>query len=564
MIHRLYIRDFAVIDELSLEFGPGLNLLTGETGSGKSIIVDAIGIALGERSESDAVRTGRDRAIVEAVIDVSSSPIAVDLLNQAGIAVEDGCIVVTREVQRGGKSQCRINNRPTTASLLKEVTDHLVDTHGQHEHQFLLRSERHLDVLDAWYGANVLNLREKVSSGYSELRRLRAELDELTGNERERSHLIDLYSFQAKEIADAHLVPDEEEELQAESVRLSNAERLNEAASAAFESIGDRSQDRTALDLISDGLRNLEGIASLDAQLEPIVEGVRGSLFQLEDAARELRGYRDSVEFNPERLEEVLDRLDRIRTLKKKYGESIADVMEYGRDIERRLTALTNSDERSSELQGDIDRLQAKVLGDAERLSSMRREGAEAFSAKVQGELASLSMPDAVFRVSFERSELDARGIDKVEFLITANPGEPPRPLAKIASGGELSRTMLAMKSASAALDNIPTLIFDEIDVGVGGRTADVIGDKLDYLAARGQVLCITHLPQIACRRGEHFYIEKSVREGRTLVSVRKLSDEDRVIELSRMLGGSNPTEAAVRHAREMLGMVEDGEFRLV
>lgn len=564
MINHLYIRDFAVIDEVSLDFGPGLNLLTGETGSGKSIIVDAIGIALGERAESDSIRTGRDKAIVEAVIDISSSPIAAEILSNAGISLEDGSIVVSREIQRSGKSQCRINSRPTTVSLLKEVTDHLVDTHGQHEHQFLLRSERHLDVLDAWFGEAVLSLRDKVASGFSELRKLKSELDDLRKDERERTHLIDLYGFQAQEILDARLDPNEEEELQADSIRLSNAEKLHESASAAFESIGDRSQDRNALDLISESLRHLEGIASLDPQLESIVEGVRGASYQLEDSVRELRAYRDAIEFNPERLEEVIERLDRIRTLKKKYGESIEDVIEYGKEAERRLNALTNSDERSAELVAKIERLRTSVLADAEQLSKRRQAQSGEFSTKIQNELASLSMPDAKFIVSFEPSELDARGIDKVEFLISANPGEPARPLAKIASGGELSRTMLAMKSASAAFDNIPTLIFDEIDVGVGGRTAEVIGDKLDYLAKRGQVLCITHLPQIACRQGEHFYIEKMVVDGRTVVRVRKLSAEERIVELSRMLGGSSPSEAAVQHAREMLDMADVQELRLV
>lgn len=553
MISRLCIRDFAVIDELDVEFGSGLNLLTGETGAGKSVIVDAISIALGERADTETVRSGRDRATVEAVIDVGRSSEAVRILEEAGLSPEDGSIIVSREVSKAGKSQCRINGRPAPVSLLKEVTDHLVDTHGQHEHQFLLRADRHLEVLDAWCGQEVHSLRSKVTDGYNELRRLKGELQQLQSDERDRARNIDLYQFQIQEIANARLTPGEEDELIADRTRLANAERLHASASAAFELLGEG--DRSSLDTLGEAVMALQGLAEVDAQLQPMIESLQAALYQVQDASRELRAYRDGIEFNPDRLQEINERLDLIRTLKKKYGETIEEVVRYGQELQSKLDLLTHSEERTGELQAEIESLDAKVMGEAEELSILRQKGGSAFTKKVEKELESLGMPSAVLQVAQGRKELDSSGIDSIEFLISANPGEPPRPLAKIASGGEISRIMLAIKSVMAAVDCMPTLIFDEIDVGVGGRTAAVIGDKLNSLAKASQVLCITHLPQIACNPGRHFAIEKQLLDGRTVVRVRELSDEERVSELARMLGGADPSATAIQHAREMLGM---------
>ena len=552
MISRLCIRDFAVIDELDVEFSSGLNLLTGETGAGKSIIVDAISIALGERAGTETVRSGRDRATVEAVLEVGDSPEALRVLDDAGLSPEDGLIIVSREVLKTGKSQCRINGRPAPVSLLKEITDRLVDTHGQHEHQFLLRADRHLEVLDAWCGHEILSLRNKVADGFAELRRLKSELHQLQNDERDRARNIDLYQFQIQEIANARLTPGEEEELTADRTRLANAEKLHAGASSAFELLGEG--DRSSLDMLGDAVMALQGLAEVDSQLQPTIESLQAALYQIQDAARDLRAYRDGIQFNPERLEEINERLDLIRTLKKKYGETIEEIIAYGSDLEGKLELLAHSEERTGELQAEIESLQAQVMADAEKLSALRQKGGSAFTKSVEKELTSLGMPSAVLQLACNRHDLDSTGIDSIEFLISANPGEPPRPLAKIASGGEISRIMLAIKSVMAAADSMPTLIFDEIDVGVGGRTAAVIGDKLNSLAKTSQVLCVTHLPQIACNPGRHFAIEKRMLDGRTVVRVRKLSDEERVAELARMLGGADPSATAIQHAREMLG----------
>jgi DNA repair protein RecN (Recombination protein N) len=562
MIHHLYIRNYAVIDELDLDFGPGLNLLTGETGSGKSVIVDAIGIALGERTDSDAVRTGADKAVVEAVIGVEDSPEVLRILDDAGISPEDGRIMVSREVQATGKSQCRINGRVSTVSLLKEITDHLVDTHGQHEHQFLLHSERHIDVLDAWCGPEADTRREQVAAGYSELRRLQAELKQLKDDERDRARMLDLYQFQADEIAAAKLTPGEEDELLADRTRLAGAEKLSAGASAAFELLGERSGEGCALDGLREAVGTLQSIGDLDDRLGPMVESLQSALYNIEDAVRELRSYRDGIEFNPERLSDVEERLDLIRNLKRKYGESIEEILKYGESLQSKLQTLTNSEDRALELESAIESASHEAISAAESLSELRRQGGQTFANAVVRELTGLNMPHAVFECRQERKDLDYSGIDRVEFLISANPGEPPRPLARIASGGEMSRIMLAIKSATAAVASIPTMVFDEIDVGVGGRTAEVIGERLANLAKGSQVLCITHLPQIASLSGNHFCIEKRLLEDRTVVRVRQLSDEERVAELSRMLGGAKPSDTAVLHAREMLG-IEEEHFEL-
>lgn len=556
MIHHLYIKDFAVIDQLDLSFGSGLNLLTGETGSGKSIIVDAIGIALGERADSDAVRGGCEKALIEVVLDASNFSEPLRVIEEAGLTPDDGQIIISREISKSGKSQCRINGRPATVSLLKSITDHLVDTHGQHEHQFLLRSDHHMPVLDSWCGSKVSTLKEEVAKEYAYLCELRRRAKQLKSDERERARLIDLYRFQSEEITSAKPVPGEEEVLESEKMLLSNAEKLNESASTAYELIGDRNHEGCALDTLGDALNAIHDIVDIDPQLQPLVETMQSAMFQVEDAARELRAYRDAIEFNPERLKEADDRLDLIRILKKKYGDTIEEIIKFGNDLSEKLDSLLNNEELTQTLEHDISRSLSGVMTLAEELSMIRRNGAAEFADRIEAELAGLGMQNAVFKINIEGTELDQSGIDKIEFLISANPGEAPKPLAKIASGGEMSRIMLAIKSVMASIDQIPTLIFDEIDVGVGGRTAEVIADKLEHLSGRAQVFCITHLPQIACRPGEHFAIEKQADGGRTSVSVRRLDKDERIHEISRMLGGAKPTDTAIRHAMEMLGYV--------
>lgn len=554
MLQSISIRNFAIIDRLDLEFGPGLNVLTGETGAGKSIIMDALNVILGGRAGVEMVRGGQGRAVIDAVFDVADSPDLAAFVEERGFDIEDGQLLLSREVAASGKSAARVGGRPATVAQLKEIGDWLVDLHGQHEHQSLLAVPRHLDILDEWGGREVLALRAEVAAAYQTVQRLRRERAALETDARERAHLIDLYGFQVREIEDAKLEPGEEEELAADSRRLANAQKLAEAAAEATSAL-DGDDGGGLLTGLAASMRALEDAASLDEQLAPIVDSINSARYELEEAARDLARYQDSVEFNPERLEQIEERLETIRSLKRKYGDTIEEVVEYGRQTARKLDSLANSEERGQELDTEIAKADLRLRELAETLSSRRAGLAEEFAAIVLAELRDLAMEKTRFAVQIERGEPSAKGIDRVEFVIAPNPGEPLRPLAKIASGGEISRVMLAIKSALARQEPLPTMVFDEIDVGVGGRTGSVIADKLAAISRTAQVLCITHLPQIASRGRSHFYIEKQVVGDRTVACVSPLSPEQRVDELARMLGGAEITETVRQHAREMLAV---------
>jgi len=559
MLVELHVTNFALIDRLDLTFGAGLNILTGETGAGKSIIIDALGLALGGRAGADLVRTGSSKATVEAIFDLTHAPEEVRRrLADAGLDGEDEeeMLLVTRELARaGGKSQCRINGRLMPVAVLKEIAEGLVDVHGQHEHQSLLAADRHIDILDNWGGKDALALRQSVAARFGEASALKREREKLQTDARERARMLDLYRFQQEELASASLQPGEEDELNANRSRLANSEKLSAAAADAYATLSGAERGAGALDALNAALAAVEHVAALDENLSPLAETLQSAVSYAEDAARELRVYQESVEFNPERLEEIEARLDLIRTLKRKYGETLEEIIAYGAELAGKLDALENSEAREEELTAAIVEAEGELNAAAARLTKARRKASENFAAGIARELADLGMAATQFEVSIEVQPVTSKGADKVEFLLSPNPGEPLRPLAKIASGGEMSRIMLAMKSVLARTGAIPTMIFDEIDVGVGGRTAQTIGDKLEALAREAQIMCITHLPQIASRAGAHFFIEKQVHEGRTTVSVAPLDAEGRIEEIARMLGGSRRSEAVVQHAREMLSV---------
>jgi DNA repair protein RecN (Recombination protein N) len=562
MLRELHVSNFALIDRLDLSFGEGLNILTGETGAGKSIIIDALGLALGERAAGgDLVRTGADRATVEAVFDLTGAPPEVrERLAAAGLEPEeDDLLLVTRELARGsGKSQCRINGRLMPVSALREIGDGLVDVHGQHEHQSLLAADRHIDILDNWCGKEAIALRERAAEQAAQANGLRRERDQLRTDARERARTLDLYRFQQEEIVSAKLKPDEEEELAADRNRLANAEKLSAASTEAYALLsGAESGGGSALDALNSALSSVEHAAALDERLEPVAEALRGAVSYAEDAAHELRVYQEAVEFNPERLEEIEARLDQLRSLKRKYGETITEIIAYGEELTAKLDRLENAEAREDELSAAIEKADAALTATAAQLTKVRKKGSGEFARGILRELTDLGMAQTKFEVSIEPQPVSAKGGDRVEFLLSPNPGEPLRPLAKIASGGEMSRIMLAMKSVLARTGAVPTMIFDEIDVGVGGRTALTIADKLAGLGKCAQILCITHLPQIAARADSHFLIEKRIEGGRTIVSVASLTPEARVEEIARMLGGSLRSEAVVQHAREMLAVGE-------
>ena len=556
MLIELHIRDFALVGNLGLEIGPGFGVLTGETGAGKSIIVDALSTALGERTGPEVVRTGAEKCLVEAVFDISDCPPAAAAAAEYGFEVEDNVLILSREIARNGRSQARVNGRPATASVLRSITSLLIDVHGQHEHQSLLLVALHAEILDSWIGEPAARLRGCAAELSDQLQALRSERDRLRTDERERARLLDLYGFQANEIEAAQLDEDEEESLTAERNRLANAEKLYSAAAEAHEAL--TGAEGCAIDRLSEATRIADRIEALDPSMSALTETLNAALIGVQEAAATVRDYIDQVEANPARLELVEERLELIRVLKRKYGDTIAEIMRYADDLKGKIEGLSNAEERSSELAGRIGEFEKQLAEVCAELTGVRKRASAEFEKRVEAELADLAMERTKFEVAIEAIEPGPNGADAVEFLISPNPGEPVKPLAKIASGGEMSRIMLALKTVIARSE-VPTLVFDEIDTGIGGRTAQILGDKLASLSRKCQVLCVTHLPQIASKAGAHYSVSKVVEDGRTSVRVDVLAGEDRVGELARMLGADETSDAAAQHAREMLSLAGSG-----
>jgi DNA repair protein RecN (Recombination protein N) len=551
MLAQLTIRNFALIDSVTLEFERGFNVLTGETGAGKSILIDAITAALGARGGGELVRTGADRASIEAVFEVGDYS-----LPAVREWAEDGLVILAREISAAGRSSFRINGRMCTASTAREVAADLIDIHGQHDHQSLLHPDRHVEFLDAWAGKEIGALRRRVQELYAEMRSARKELESLLTGERERAHQLDLYRFQLEEIDAAKLTAGEDDELTGDRSRLANAEKLLAAASAARAALD--GAEVSAVDLLGAAARDLETIAALDEQAGPIGDLLETAVTAAQEAATELRSYQDGIEFNPERLEQVQERLELYRALKKKYGDTVEEILAYRETIAESLDRLSHSEERREELEQRFASLAAELDGAAAALFRARSKEAERFQELIARHLADLNMAGTRFAAELQppspAAEAWDRGlpavIGRAEFLISANPGEPLRPLARIASGGEMSRVMLALKTVMAGSHPI-ALIFDEIDAGVGGKAAEALGAKMAELSLSNQVLCVTHLPQIASMASRHLQVRKEAAGERTVVHVRSLEGEARVGELARMLGGSEAT--AAQHARELL-----------
>lgn len=570
MLCELRIENLAIIDKLGVSFTPGLNVLTGETGAGKSIVIDAVEVVLGGRASADLVRSNSDRATVVALFDIAELPAVRTALADIGCDDDDRQLVITREISRSGRSTSRLNGRPVTAAMLRQVTRHLVDIHGQHEHQSLLEPERHVDLLDAFAGEQALTLRQRVAELHREAKRLESELTALLGDDKDRARQLDLLQFQLSEIDAAKLLDGEDDRLRDERQRLAGAERLFEASERAHSALRGGDDSGAALDAIGAALAELEEMRRIDGTLAPTVETLRGLSYQLDDLTRELSRYHDAIEFNPERLDEVARRLDQIAGLKRKYGDSIADILAYRDEVAAGIDRISNSEATIHSLRQQQEAI-GRELGDAAAaLSEVRHAASAKLEAGVQRELADLGMPRTVFRVDFRVDEtpdgypcggrtlrIGPRGCDRVEFLLSPNPGEALHPLARIASGGETARIMLALKTILAGIDQVPTLIFDEIDAGIGGRAAQAVAEKLAAVAAPRQVLCVTHLPQIAAMADTHFGISKAVQGERTATAVNRLSRAERIEEIGRMLGGAEVTGKTREHADEMLTLAE-------
>ncbi|MDD2361905.1 MAG: DNA repair protein RecN [Oscillospiraceae bacterium] len=554
MLTSLHIENIAVIEKAEIELGSGLNVLTGETGAGKSMVIDAINAALGERISSDVVRTGSEQALVTAVFNNISKKNCLALKDLGYPPDEDGALLIQRKISAEGKgSTCRINGQPATVSILRTIGRMLVNIHGQHENQALLSAERHVDYLEQI--GELLPLHEKYSEAYGHLCDIRRQLEKTKIDEGTKARRIDMLRFQIDEIEAVGLQPGEEQELKNQRELFRNAEKIAVSLNNAHQCFSGN-EEGGALAMVSDAVSYLKDAGRYVENVAEFSRRVEGILYDLEECAQELRDYSSHLDFEPNELELVEERLDRIHRLTAKYGSNEEEVLEFLEQAQQELDSIELSDMLEARLQNEFGQAKKTVLELASQLSTARRKAAADFEKKVQEQLAFLDMPGVRLKVSIETVEPGSNGIDSIEFLISANPGEAPRPLAKIASGGELSRIMLALKSVMANADDIDTLVFDEIDTGISGRAAHKVGIKLRETSKNRQVICVTHLAQIGAQADNHFLIEKTVHDGRTYTDVIALDNTGREKELARIIGGSI-TQATLDAAREMLAGVK-------
>jgi DNA repair protein RecN (Recombination protein N) len=550
MLVELRIRDYAVVEDLTLVLGPGLNALTGETGAGKSIIVGALSLLLGERASSSVVRTGAARATVEAVFDVSAEPRVAAELEELGFRPEDGLMILRREVAAEGRNRSWVNGSAATAGVVGNLGAALVDLHGQHEHQTLLRPADQRRILDAFAGA--VEEARLVSALYAELQSLRQDLDNREERRREIESRADFLRFQLSEIDAAALQPGEDDALQSEAGRHEHSEELTRGASEVHDIL--YGADDSVADRMAAAKKRLERLADFDPALSEQVESLSEASITVSDVGRRMGDYAESIDHDPRRLAEVHRRLDMMFRMKRKYGPDLADVLETAQRVRSELSDLDESDHDIIVLSQRMDTAGAELKSAAGALSSKRRDAAARLGAAIASTLPALGLPGAVFDVALRaHGEVGAGGAEGVEFLVSPNPGFEPQPLARIGSGGELSRVMLALKSTLADVDRVPVLVFDEIDAGIGGVVASAVALKLAEVAERHQVFVVTHLAQVASRANTHLLVEKEQGANGTVTSVRPLTADARVEEIARMLGGDPESPTSRQHARELL-----------
>lgn len=549
MLKTLYIENIAVIEKTSIDFNSGLNVLTGETGAGKSIIIDAINAIMGQRTSKNIIRTGEQSAFVSAQFDDINSTVR-QKLGELGFSDDDGELILQRTLSANGKSACKINGRPATASMLRELSLDLINIHGQHESYELFSPETHIDYIDSFAKDEALLADYKQK--YAEYKILKKKLNEAHTDESERLREIDLLTFQANELSQADVQVGEEDALDAERNSLMNFEKIYALLNKAKMLLdGDDSNGGTeAVDLASSAMQSA---AELDDSYEELSSNLTDIYYTLRDASESIGDFIESLDGDPERLEEIEERLDLLNRLSRKYNCPCDELPEYAEQIQTRLDELLSYDKNRDELEEACRKAEQLTLDAAEKLSACRKKASEVFAKRVKTEMRFLNMPNVELVPEFEQTELSPKGIDRVELLISANPGETPRPVARIASGGELSRMMLAIKTVLAAADTVDTLIFDEVDTGISGSAAEKVGLKLKEVSESRQVLCVTHQAQIAALADSHYLIQKQIENGRTYTNVALLDRNGRKNELARIIGGVNITEAALSHADSML-----------
>lgn len=550
MLSNLYIENIAVIEKTSIDFKKGLNVMTGETGAGKSIVIDSINAVLGNRTSKELIRTGASSAFVSAEF-TNLSEKALAVIDEAGFELEDGELLIQREISTTGKNKCRINGRPATVSTLKEIGVQLINIHGQHESYELMSPELHISYIDKLAGLE--SEIEAYQEVYKKYKKLSAELKKATVDESERERKIDLLKYQIDELEDADLRDGEYEELNEQKAVLQNSEKIIEAIMSSRALMNGDEESFGVLENLQEINSQLSDISEYMSEVEPINSRIESAIYELEDCLSELTGLTDLVDTDGGSLDSIEERLDLIYTLGKKYGSTIKEMLDFLDKAKKELNALVMYDENREALIKECDKAYKEAEKLAKALSEKRRATSSEFADKVCEEMAFLDMPNVKLVVVQEKCELNSLGCDNIEFLISTNPGEPPKPISKIASGGELSRMMLAVKNVLSDKDDIDTLIFDEVDTGISGSAAQKVGLKLREVSKSRQVLCVTHLAQIAAMGNSHFKISKSVRDEKTFTKVEELDHEGRKQELARIIGGTEMTKASLDYAEEML-----------
>ncbi len=559
MLVELRLENYAVIDNVAVEFASGLNLLTGETGAGKSILIDALALLLGEKASPEVIRTGMDRAVISCAFSIEelSKKRVATILETNGIDEADDAVILRREISAGGKGRVFVNNQPATVAVLKQLAPHLATIHAQSESLVSFDGQSRLGLLDTFAGTQL----ESTANAFSEWKRIAAQIEELQQDEQDRLRLLDIWTFQKREIDDAKLKADEDEALEAEKLVLANAEKIYNAALGAFDLLyeGDASTSSS----LRAAQKHVEELARYEPKFQEALAALETARISIEDVGATLRDYAGGIQASPEHLAEIEDRLAALDRLKRKYGKTVSEMIEFGEEVSRKLSAMENKDETLRELRARLAEAGKAYLKEAQAASKKRQEAAKKLEKLVEAEINDLAMK-SLFKIEVRANQQEGSwsesGFDDVEYLIATNPGEPLRPLEQIASGGELSRVMLALKASVEA--GLPrknthnpqrTLIFDEIDIGIGGRAAEAVGKKLKSLSRSSQVLCVTHLPQIATFADHHYVIEKKVSAGRTKTAIREITGSERTEEVARMLSGAKLTDTSLKHAEQMI-----------
>lgn len=553
MLQELSIKDFAIIDEIQISFQPKMTVLTGETGAGKSIIIDALGLLAGGRGSTEFIRKGEKKAVIQGLFTLPREANTYNILEEYGIDSEDGQIILQRDLYRGGRNICRINGMMVNLATLRKVGETLIDIHGQNEHQELMKPENHIDLLDE-YDKKTSELRNQYQVVYQNYRKLKLSMEKKEADEKAWAQRLDMLNFQVKEIEEAGLKINEEDELVEEKNKLDNFQAIHDALELSYQILSGEKID--VVGNLGNAMNELSDISDLSENLQEINTKISDAFYSLEDVARDISDELDSMEWNGERLNEIEERLELIHQLKRKYGDTIEDILHYHIRIVKELREMENAEQNSEKQERQLSEALEKVKELAIKLSKQRKKSAKKLEKMIHEQLSALYMDKAVFEVKFlNNSKLYSKGIDKVEFYIQTNPGEEMGPLAKIASGGELSRIMLALKTIFSQKMGVTSIIFDEVDTGVSGRVAQAIAEKISQISNNSQVLCITHLPQVAAIADNHYYISKSVNDGRTETSLEELDEKQKIREIARMLSGSEITELTLKHAEELIKM---------